>query len=434
MNAQTSLIVAALALSVAGCGDQSDRPTGLEPVITAVTPVRAGLPGGAAGTITGANFLYAEAGTPIVVVGGAEVAATVVDDATITFTVPPGHVGGEQVDVAVFNGNGYAMAADAITYNDPPAVFALDVSHTPARGGEVVTLTGRGFAADAAGPNVVTFGDATTDEVTVVDDTTLEVVAPAMAASDTAFKAITVSIANDNGSASAPTTFRYTRRALLLFGNNRNRRVLVLDPATFEVFDTGILTSGLSSYAVADDGTAWAVASSPRQLLQFDPLGTTTIIGTVSDNGQDRPSSDLVLIGDEAFSYSRSGSVFGKIDLATAAFTQIGAPLGLPQGGVSAGLGYRNESSVYFAQRLSEPLRAISTLSGAMSVLAPMAGPADRYTHGIVTFDGTTYLLAHDRNTTSWVYEVDPTTGELTERASVLGIMGAIGPTPPSYE
>ncbi len=431
MNALRTSLVLVLA---AACGDQADRPTGLEPTIVEVTPATTGLPGGATGTITGANFLYADAGTPIVVVGGIEVAATVVDDATITFTVPPGDTAGEAVDVAVFNGNGYAMAADVITYNDPPVIFDLSATHGAARGGEVVTIHGRGFAANEPGATLVTFGAATTDEVTIIDDATLEVAVPARADADAVFRPLPVTLANANGDATAASTFVYTTRALMAFGNNRSRKVFVIDPTTYAVTDTGITSAGLSSYAVDDAGQAWAVGSNPRTLMQFDPFGTSTAVGNVNDNGQDRPPSDLVLIADQAFTYSRVSSVFGSLDLTTAAFSQIGTPLGLPQGGVSLALGYRNPTSVFMAQRLNEPLRAISTLSGTVTNLAQLDGPAERFAHGITTLDGITYLIAHDRQSTSWLYAVDTDTGALTELATVPAVIGAIGPTPPSYE
>lgn len=435
---RTFIVLAGSALGLSGtaCGDQSDRPTGLEPTITQVAPARAGLPGGATATITGGNFLYIDAGEPIVVVGGVEVEATVVDDATITFTVPPGDAAGATVDVAVFNGNGYAIATDAITYNDPPAIFDLGIAHAPAAGGDVLTITGRGFAADAPGATTVAFGAATTDEVLVVDDTTLEVTVPPIAAADATFRPLSLALANANGTATATVPFVYTERALLAFGNNRARRMLVIDPATFNVRDTGLSPPALSSYGVDAEGQAWAVGANPRSLMRFDPFGSSTVVGNLVEAGQDRPTADIVLLDGVAYGYSaRQGSRFGSIDLASAEFTTIGASLGLTQGGVSAALAYRNDNSVYFAQRLNEPLRTISVVSGTVSNLVPLDGPSDRMAHGMTLFDNKLFVVAQNNDrTNSWLYEVDPATGTLTERAEFGINISAIGPTPPSFE
>jgi hypothetical protein len=430
---RTFLHLATLATTLVACGDQSDRPTGLEPTIDEVRPALAGLPGGATGTITGSNFLYVDAGDPIVVVGGVEVEAAVVDDATITFTVPPGDTPGESVDVAVFNGNGYAIATDVITYNDPPAVFGVDVTHGREGGGDVVTMSGRGFAANAPGQTLVRFGAATTDEVTVVDDSTIEVIVPPRADADRVFAPLALSLHNDNGDATAVTGFTYTKRALLALGNNRGRRLFAIDPDTFDVIDTGAVIAGISGYALDASGQAWAVTSG-RTLIQFDPLGAATTIGRVAQDGQDRQQADLVIVGEEAFGYTRDNTAFGSIDLTTAAFSPIGAPLGLACCGVSVALGPRNESSVYLATRMSEPLRSISLLSGTVTTVATMDGPSDRLAHGMTLLDGKLFVLAHDRNSTSWVYEVDPQTGELTERATIPSLIGAFGPTPAGYE
>ncbi|MEM9494244.1 MAG: IPT/TIG domain-containing protein, partial [Myxococcota bacterium] len=220
------LAVTALAATGLGCGDnespvsdaapeadtiEPEPDAGSEPelAITAISPQSAPLAGGIDITISGTGFV-AEAGANTVVIGdrvSAEV--TAMDSETLVARVPAGDAAGV-VTVQVLNDNGSVSAADAFAYSAMPAITAITPDRADWRGGDLVTITGSGFAASAE-PPVVRFGDSTADTVTVIDDSSLTAVAPQSA---DAFTIANVTVETASGT-SAPAEFRYFGVGLL---------------------------------------------------------------------------------------------------------------------------------------------------------------------------------------------------------------------------
>jgi outer membrane protein assembly factor BamB len=109
-------------------------------------------------------------------VGGVPVASWLAtSDASATFTVPADAPGGSQQVVAVNNETASAQSsASTLNVNVPASVTNVAPDSGPAVGGQVVTVTGRGFSDAVA----VTFGGVPGSSVQVVDDTTVRVTTP----------------------------------------------------------------------------------------------------------------------------------------------------------------------------------------------------------------------------------------------------------------
>lgn len=138
--------------------------------ITNVNPNQGPLGGGQSVTITGTGFtgstavnFDATAGTSLVVV----------NDTTITVDTPAGSAG--QVDVTVFNPGGDDTATNAYEYVNAATVTNCNPATGPTTGGTTVTITGTNFF----GVTSVTFGGTPGTNLSVTNDTSLDVDTPA---------------------------------------------------------------------------------------------------------------------------------------------------------------------------------------------------------------------------------------------------------------
>ncbi|MCA8940335.1 MAG: IPT/TIG domain-containing protein, partial [Planctomycetes bacterium] len=129
--------------------------------------------GGNTVTLNGVGF---SAGTSTVVFGAnAATNVTVISDGSLTCDVPPGNED-TTVNVAVMNDLGVATLVNGYSYDD----FALDSimpANGPVAGGEMITLSGLGFA--TGGALTVTLGGNAATGVTIVNDTTVTALTPA---------------------------------------------------------------------------------------------------------------------------------------------------------------------------------------------------------------------------------------------------------------
>ena len=139
------------------------------PRIDAVSPNRGSVDGGQTTTITGSGFAsdvqVAFEGQPATVLSRTPSALVAI--------VPSGPPGA--ADVTVVNGDGgRAVASNAYTYEADAVISSITPVSGPVTGGQSVTITGTGFAADAT----VQFGPLEAASVTVVDGTTIQAVTP----------------------------------------------------------------------------------------------------------------------------------------------------------------------------------------------------------------------------------------------------------------
>ncbi|WP_035880604.1 IPT/TIG domain-containing protein, partial [Cryobacterium sp. MLB-32] len=164
------------------------------PTATSLTPSTGPETGGTPVTIDGSGFT----GATDVTVDGVSVPFVVVNDTTVTFTVPAHLPGAVPV---VVTGPGGASAPLDFTFTDvpDPVITGLVPDHGPVAGGTSVVLTGTGFL----GATAVTFNGTFAPTVTVDSDTQITVTTPAHAVGAT-----NVIILSPNGN-SAPLTFTF---------------------------------------------------------------------------------------------------------------------------------------------------------------------------------------------------------------------------------
>jgi hypothetical protein len=197
-DGQTSTLPAALAY-VTALPPPPPPPPVAAPAIASVQPASGPTSGGTAVTIAGASFGSA----PSVTFGGAPATLVTASPTSLSVIAPPGAAGA--ADVAVVNPDGRsATLAAAFTYVAPPAPAPAVAAVVPASGastgGDVVTLSGTGFAPGAT----VAFGGVQ-GVVSAVAPGAITVATPAHAAG-----AIDVVVANPDGqSATIPAGFTF---------------------------------------------------------------------------------------------------------------------------------------------------------------------------------------------------------------------------------
>ncbi len=164
------------------------------PTVTALDPASGVEAGGQLVTIIGVDFVE---GATVTFGETASPTVTLVD-ATLTAVSPPGTAGA--VDVVVTNPDGKSSGPQTFTYlTSPPAVTGIDPASGFATGGQLVTITGAGFAEGAT----VTFGETASPTVTLVDATSLTAVSPPGTGE------VNVVVTNPDGQPSGPQTFTY---------------------------------------------------------------------------------------------------------------------------------------------------------------------------------------------------------------------------------
>lgn len=139
-------------------------------MLTAVSPNEGPLEGGEIITVTGSGFRPGAT----VTIGGTPVSSVAwVASTTLTMVTPAGAPGA--ADVRVTNPDGGSGVFDnGYTFEAPPAISVVAPSSVPVVGDVPVTITGSGFAADAT----VTIGGIEAQDVTVVDGSTIRLIAP----------------------------------------------------------------------------------------------------------------------------------------------------------------------------------------------------------------------------------------------------------------
>lgn len=172
----TAPVLTALPASIAAASTNTAfrgmafAPVAPAPAIASFTPGSG--PIGTTVTVTGTNFT----GASSVILNGVGVAAfTLVDAATITFTVPAGATSGP---IAVTTQGGTATSTSAFTVTVPTPAPAI-ASFTPTTGGPgtTVTVTGTNFT----GATAVSIGSLAIANYTVVSATTISFVVPTSA-------------------------------------------------------------------------------------------------------------------------------------------------------------------------------------------------------------------------------------------------------------
>ncbi|HUS68644.1 MAG TPA: IPT/TIG domain-containing protein [Kofleriaceae bacterium] len=421
-----------LVLAATACGEVTtngnDNPP---PTVEAVTPERGGVPGGHTVTVTGAGFTANDAGDNYVIVG--DVAATdvtAVDDATLTFTLPPGSAPDLVVDLTVFNNNGFAVLPDAIQYSPYPTVLSLSETYIRSSG-DSLTIFGSGFEDFGAGDNVVTIGGEEATSVEVVSDTELDVEVAPRPDDVPAFERLDVVVTNANGAGTLPESFSYTKPGLLRFGWDRGvtTTITFLDLDGDQVQEIPIATTsvGISSVTLANNGRIYALVSGPsrtsggQSLATVDPLtGAVQFIDLVSGAPGDTIRR-IAFTNGVLYGMLRNNRQLASIDRETGVYTGIGAASSWPYAtGCCYGFGMtrRNDTTLWGVTTLQEPLYIINTSDSSASAGPTLTGETSTRTYGLQVFGGKLYGLTSDSAQNGvpgqTLVEIDTTTGAVT--------------------
>ena len=143
---------------------------GGQPVITSITPACGEPVGGLPVTIKGHQFY---AGATVTFDGIAATDVVVVNPSTITARIPAHPLGSVNVSLST----SWGTASSTFLYTFPPIITGVTPGSAPIAGGTTVTIKGQHLT------NVTTvkFGTTTATNLTVLDDSTLTVTAPAHA-------------------------------------------------------------------------------------------------------------------------------------------------------------------------------------------------------------------------------------------------------------
>ncbi len=173
-------------------------------VITAIDPPSAPALGGTSVLLTGTSFT-GNGADPAVTFGGVPAGlVALLSDTTVLAVVPPG-APGAIVDVVLTNSVGTATFT-GFRYHALPRITSVVPPSGREEGGTLVTLNGTGFLVDGAGTNLVRFGGAPAQQVTVVSDTSLRCLTPPGAQG----AVVNVTVTNQNGTAALTQAFSYT--------------------------------------------------------------------------------------------------------------------------------------------------------------------------------------------------------------------------------
>ncbi|MAB80752.1 MAG: hypothetical protein CMJ89_15495, partial [Planctomycetes bacterium] len=260
------------------------------PTLTSVSPASGSPDGGETLVIGGSGFQKDFAGANTVLIDGVPaLSVTVIDDLTLNCTTPPGPPG-TFVEVRLANTNGEVGLATAYRYHGRPVIASLDPASGPSLGGATVTITGGAFLDDDAGVNTVHFGGVPANDVTVLSDTTLTVVAP----SGSPGSSVDVMIGNNNGQAVLLSGYRFHGEPTLVSlsptsGASAGNIPVTVNGSGFLVDSPGLNNlsfggSPATGLVILDDSTLTC-------MLPPGAEGTTVDLALLNDNGGDILSS-----------------------------------------------------------------------------------------------------------------------------------------------
>jgi IPT/TIG domain len=421
-------------------GGSSASGGGGQVKVRGVTPPRGPLAGGTNIIIDGQGFTALDAGAAIVVIGERQASnVTVVDDFTVTATVPPG-AAPDAFDVLVANRNGYGGLDKGFTYNPIPTITKVDPARGDAGGGTAVTITGTGFQQFEPGSNRVTVGDLLATNVVVVSDTQLTATTPP----GPAFRAVDVAVSNQNGSAAPDAkAYLYTAKGLVVGPAGQGSAInafFYLDPGSglltkiMDATDEPVKSSGLHSMAQDGQGKLWGTTRGATPHLVTIDLYSYTItdvapVTSPTAGGPGKPGPldchDLEFVGTTLYCtlQNRGPRVF-VIDTATGIGTETAkTPTQTFELGLVAGTLYatwpccpgRISTVDLDAGTVGTPINV--TVGGnafSSSVVKPTGLGSALYFVGRGNGSGGLPLSPNGGPSNKTIYRLDPTTGAAT--------------------
>lgn len=373
--------------------------------VDSIEPAQGPLGGGQTVIIEGSGFLAGGSAPDLALFGGVlTTQVSALSDTQLQVVTPHNAEPGE-VDVLVFNTNGYNLAEGAYTYVDPPTITEVDADAGHYKGGDEVTVIGTGFQEFEAGQPTLTFDGVPATNVRVQSDTEILAIVPP----GTPLHRATAALSNNRGAASKPEAYLYTAIGFLAMTSRGRpqppRGLFFVDAETGEVtylVDVPTDEAQIQGMATDLDGTVYGSAThldiqnsqtTQRSLYTVDPLdGTIAAVGSMSPEvieGEPLPirATDLEFHEGTLYAVNRNDASFGSIDTDTGIFTRIGdqgqgygccGPAGLVSDGDS--LYYITGSSMY-------PVEIATGLQGSPNVISGIPGSLYGWTY----LDGAIY-------------------------------------------
>jgi hypothetical protein len=413
----TRILVVAALVPLASCGGVQERSDD-NPVVETVEPNTGPQTGGTEVTLSGSGLDFSDDTPTRVIVGSSIVAATVVDDGTLTFVTPPGVEG--LADLVVFNGGGAVPVVQGFTYAPLPTI--REVVPDLANPGDQVLVRGSGFQLNNPGELSIDLGATALENISVQSDTVLTGTVPT--GSDPPYQRVDVTISTANGSATFERGFRYPGQGLFGIRGRRNldnsRDELnrgtwfFVDPATAEARFILTSTIPVSKAAVANDGTIIGLIDR-LQPKRVGPISVTDFTHTSSNIIADTSRAvDIVVDGADYFEFE-GGTTLNRYPLAT------GTPATLITLTVSISnpaCFFRNDANTLSAINLMNgPLNTVNKANGAVVAGAVLNGQVpNEECHSATRIGNQVFLIGWDRNNRlSRLYRLDVASATLTE-------------------
>jgi len=396
-------------VALIACGDSPPGPESLR--VDRAEPPYAPLTGGTLITLHGAGF---GADTRVLVDGRESALVRAIGTTKLELIVPPGERAGD-AELVVFEDAGTISAPDLFHYSVGPRITGVSPAQVPgSTDGALITVTGSGFLAEAAGdPQLLLDGQLVTD-ITVVDDSTLVFTALA----GRIFSRPDLELVNQRGRALQRDAFRYTpgdHAGLLLFGRFGSNFAMFYDPLTNATVPIEALPTSTRMRSVYRDeaGVYWGVDIS-NQFGRLD-LESQTLIDPVQ-MFERIPS--LMRIGNDVYGLRRNQPVtLGIIDPITGFVAQV--PNISIQCCGSFGLGH-DGTNAWIMHRASDftnvVLEKLDIATGATSGTVTLTGspPGFRYEE-LRIWNGAIYAAG------SGLVRIDPQTGAVTVIVAATG-------------
>ena len=166
------------------------------PVVSGLSVGSGPAAGGTVTDLTGSGFTSAST----VSFGGVPASAVLVLSPTEVQVTSPAGSGSVDVTVTTAGGTSATSGADQFSYVAPPVVSAVNPATGPTAGGNLVSITGSGFAAS----DRVTIGSVPAEGVAVVSPTQIDVVAPAGTGQ------VDITVTDEAGTSSTSSNDQYT--------------------------------------------------------------------------------------------------------------------------------------------------------------------------------------------------------------------------------
>jgi hypothetical protein len=394
------------AVVTAALGSGCDGGGGsLEIAIDSIEPNQGPLGGGQTAVIHGSGFLAGGSAPDLALFGSVlTTQVSAISDSELQVVTPHGVEPGE-VDVLIFNTNGYTISDGAYEYVAPPTITEVDAPSGHYKGGDEVTVVGSGFQEFDAGQATITFDGIPATNVRVQSDTEILAIVPA----GTALHRATVAITNNRGAADKAEAYLYTGVGLLALSSRNDvtpgAGLYFVDLETGETsFVTAVdqTEAQIMGMSTDSDGTVYGSATHlnaqgqtyERSLYIFHPTaGSFEAVGSMAAPvvKGDPPLYQVPEVefhDGTLYGFNRYDQGFGSIDTTTGLYTRIGDT---GQGYCCGGAGLASDGDdLYFVTY--NTMYRVELATGLLASPQVISGIPD-YLRGWTYYDGALYAV-----------------------------------------